>query len=165
MCLPSLPPRCCCCRCLSINHSDRIYHFRWYIECMEEMTSPGCIIVAHTRTFTQVYSFIGTSRKQIDSWAAQEDGETDNERNGGTETDRQREFCINLECASLHREKRKSTKRERERRWDARIAQKETAPLSLMRKNSENNNAHRHTHTNKRCIGERFRKNKHAESC
>ncbi len=70
------------------------------------MTSLGSIIVAYTRTFTPVYSFIGMSRKYKDFWAAQEDRETDTKR------ERERKFCVYSECASPYGKKDEETEDE-----------------------------------------------------
>lgn len=92
----------------SINYFDRIYEHCWHIECREEMTSPGCVIVAHTRTFNEVYSVIGTSRKYTDF---------EPPKKIGKQTEREREsFMFTQNAQVLTGEKTKRRRRRRKRR-------------------------------------------------
>ena len=100
------------------------------------MTSPGSIIVAHTRTFRQVYSSIGTSRKQIDF-------EPPKKIERGRVRAKGRVLCL-LRMRKSSREKR--DEEDEKKRNEALVTAKATVLLSLMRKNSENNNIHTHNH-------------------
>ena len=106
------------------------------------MTSPGSIIVAHTRTF---HSEARVGNREIF------------EPPKKIETEKVL-YLLRMHKSSLGKERRgrRRRRKERNRRREGEreredgsvvIAAKETVLLSLMRKNSENNNTHTHTHT------------------
>lgn len=75
------------------------------------MTSPGCVIVAHTRTFNEVYSVIGTSRKYTDFEPPKKIGKQ-------TEREREKVLCL-LRMRKSSREKRRREEGEEEREDEA----------------------------------------------
>lgn len=97
----------------SINYFDRIYEHCWHIECIEEMTSPGCVILAHTRAHptNSIQSLARVGNTQIFEPPKKIGKQTTRER----ERERDREkSCVYSECASPHGRKDEQKKKKKE---------------------------------------------------